>query len=222
MDAACTHSTSPVQKRPQVPRVWQKNVAPHGGVGGRYLRTQRSVGRRAPESAWDQHGSTPTSNQKYLQNKICILKKKGLWIHGSFISFHWKNGKLLGKCPGSRVDVDSFNQMWIKSPQKLRSQAWVFCCAPHELPTVVEPRFTSKRHPKKKRGSKMSFLNWFKCHLPKLLLEVFHFELKPSLSSQRAVRVGQERWPGSEELVRDWDFQSHPSRVLNAWKQRKV
>ena len=53
MDASCTHFSSSKKVLKFHMFFDQKNVAPHGGVGGRYLRTQRSVGRRAPQSAWE-------------------------------------------------------------------------------------------------------------------------------------------------------------------------
>lgn len=87
---------------------------------------------------------------------------------------------------GSRLDVDScYTKCGSRSPGKLRSQAWVFCCVPHGFfpwPTFVERRLTqAKKHPKKSKWIQNVILKWFKNVIfQNSLLEVCSFELKPS------------------------------------------
>lgn len=149
-----------------------------------------------------------------------------MFLYVSFISFHSKKSKTPWKIfPGFQARYGCYTKCGSRSPGKLRSQAWVFCCVPHGCfpwPTFVERRFTSKKTSKKNKWIQNVILKWFKnvifqnSLLEVCLLSLSHLQMFKNLSSQRAVRVGQERWPGSQELAKDWDFQSHPSRVLSA------
>ena len=183
--------------------------------------------------------SSDGTNEKHIfNNKLSIRKKERIHVSLCFFSSPsiQKNRKLLGKkFQGSRLDVDScYTKCGSRSPGKLRSQAWVFCCVPHGFfpwPTFVERRFTSKKHPKKSKWIQNVILKWFKNVIfQNSFLEVCSFEFKPSSEivvkclriSVRSALFELARSAGRAH--RSWRrigiFNLTPAESLVLWKQR--
>ena len=133
------------------------------------LKNRASAGR---ENWWNVFRRLPTNKNIFNNKTFHSKKKKGfMFLYVSFISFHSKKKKrkLLGKnFPGfqGRCGYSCYTKCGSRSPGKLRSQAWVFCCVPHGFfpwPTCVERRLTQAiKHPKKSKWIQNVMIKWFK------------------------------------------------------------